>query len=79
MDIAEEQMPGISIFYENDAGEIFHSYWAYARGLDIPVGAYNNLDLTPKGRNEEQIIEWVRLHDRYDGAAGSAPCCSQKA
>ncbi len=78
MDSAEEEMPGVSIFYKNDAGEIFHTYSAYARGLDILVGTYNYLDLTPKGRNEEQIMEWVRLHDQYEGASGSGPCCSEK-
>jgi predicted dithiol-disulfide oxidoreductase (DUF899 family) len=79
MDIAEEEMPGVSVFYKNDAGEIFHTYSAYARGLDILVGTYNYLDLTPKGRNEEEIMEWVRLHDQYEGAAGSSHCCAEKA
>ena len=64
-DFAEEEMPGVSVFYKNAAGEIFHTYSAYARGLDILVGTYNYLDLTPKGRNEEEIMEWVRLHDQY--------------
>lgn len=45
------------MFYRNDAGEIFHTYSTYARGLDMLVGAYNYLDLTPKGRNEEEIME----------------------
>ncbi|MFJ3486290.1 DUF899 domain-containing protein [Pseudomonas sp. NPDC090202] len=76
-DYAEEEMPGVSIFYKNAAGEIFHTYSAYARGLDILVGAYNYLDLTPKGRNEEEIMEWVRLHDQYD-TAGSTHCCAEK-
>lgn len=79
MDIAEEEMPGISIFYKHDAGEIFNTCSAYARGLDILVGTYNYLDVTPKGRNEEEVLEWVRLHDQYDGAAGSTDCCSRKA
>jgi len=77
-DFAEEEMPGVSVFYKNAAGEIFHTYSAYARGLDILVGTYNYLDLTPKGRNEEEIMEWVRLHDQYDGAAGANHCCSEK-
>lgn len=64
-DYSEEEMPGVSVFYKNAAGEIFHTYSAYARGLDILVGTYNYLDLTPKGRNEEEIMEWVRLHDKY--------------
>jgi predicted dithiol-disulfide oxidoreductase (DUF899 family) len=33
------------------------------------VGAYNYLDLTPKGRNETSIMDWVRYHDRYEDLA----------
>jgi predicted dithiol-disulfide oxidoreductase (DUF899 family) len=73
-------MPGLSVFYKNPAGEIFHTYSTYARGLDILVGAYNYLDLTPKGRNELQIMDWMRLHDRYeDAASDSAQCCASEA
>lgn len=71
---AEAQMPGLSVFYKNPQGEIFHTYSTYERGLDLLVGAYNFLDLTPKGRNEQQIMDWVRLHDQYKGN-GQADCC----
>jgi predicted dithiol-disulfide oxidoreductase (DUF899 family) len=57
------------VFYKNDAGDIFHTYSAYARGLDILVGTYNYLDLVPKGRDEADIpwsMAWVRHHDKYD-------------
>ncbi len=73
-DGAEEELPGLSVFYRNDAGEIFHTYSTYARGLDMLVGAYNYLDLTPKGRNEDEIMEWVRHHDRYEEQANPG-CC----
>ena len=73
-DGAEEELPGLSVFYRNEGGEIFHTYSTYARGLDLLVGAYNYLDLTPKGRNEEQIMEWVQLHDQYEQKASSS-CC----
>ncbi|OLF55358.1 DUF899 domain-containing protein [Pseudomonas chlororaphis] len=76
-DGAEAELPGLSVFYRNEAGEIFHTYSTYARGLDLLVGAYNYLDLTPKGRNEEQIMEWVRHHDRYDDTP-AASCCHGK-
>lgn len=66
-------MPGLSVFYRNDKGEIFHTYSTYARGLDMLVGAYHYLDLTPKGRNEDEIMEWVRHHDRY--AVDKASSC----
>ncbi|MFZ0955690.1 MAG: thioredoxin family protein [Candidatus Sulfotelmatobacter sp.] len=67
-DFPAEEAPGASVFYKNDAGEIFHTYSTYARGLDILVGAYNFLDLAPKGRDEESLaftMAWVRHHDRY--------------
>ncbi len=74
---AEEpgEMPGISVFFKDADGAIYHTYSTYARGGDILIGAHNYLDFTPKGRNEEHTMDWVRFHDRYD-AAGEAksPC-----
>ena len=64
-----EEAPGVSVFYKNDSGDIFHTYSAYARGLDLLVGTYNYLDLVPKGRDEAELpwaMAWVRHHDRYD-------------
>jgi predicted dithiol-disulfide oxidoreductase (DUF899 family) len=64
-----EEAPGLSVFYKNQSGEIFHTYSTYARGLDHLVGTYNFLDLTPKGRDEDGLaftMAWVRHHDRYD-------------
>ena len=63
-----EEWPGASVFCKNEAGEIFHTYSTYSRGLDILIGAYNYLDMTPKGRDEEGLphgMAWVRHHDRY--------------
>jgi predicted dithiol-disulfide oxidoreductase (DUF899 family) len=62
-----EERPGLSAFYK-DGGEIFHTYSTYARGLDILVGAYNFIDMSPLGRNEQGLkhtMAWVRHHDRY--------------
>jgi predicted dithiol-disulfide oxidoreductase (DUF899 family) len=64
-----EERPGTSVFYKDAAGNIFHTYSSYSRGLDILIGAYNWLDLTPKGRDEEGLkhgMAWVRHHDKYD-------------
>jgi predicted dithiol-disulfide oxidoreductase (DUF899 family) len=64
-----DEGPGISVFYKDGTGDIFHTYSAYARGLDILVGAYNYLDLVPKGRDETELpwtMAWVRHHDKYD-------------
>jgi predicted dithiol-disulfide oxidoreductase (DUF899 family) len=63
-----EERPGTSVFIKDAAGNIFHTYSSYARGLDILIGAYNWLDLTPKGRDEEGLahgMAWVRHHDKY--------------
>lgn len=62
-----DEMPGASIFYKNEAGEVFHTYSTYARGGDILLTTYNMLDMTPKGRNEDEIMEWVRYNDEYGG------------
>jgi predicted dithiol-disulfide oxidoreductase (DUF899 family) len=79
-----EEAPGVSVFYKDDAGAIFHTYSTYGRGVEVMMGTYNMLDLTPKGRDERDVdnkMEWVRHHDRYEPApaakaatAGSA-CC----
>ena len=66
--VGVEELPGISVFYKDEAGTVFNTYSCYARGLDILVGTYNYLDLTPKGRDEEGLafsMAWVRHHDRY--------------
>ena len=63
-----EEAPGLSAFYKDPSGAIFHTYSTYARGLDMLVGAYNYLDLAPKGRDEADLpwtMAWVRHHDRY--------------
>jgi predicted dithiol-disulfide oxidoreductase (DUF899 family) len=73
-----EEAPGLSVFTKNEAGEIFHTYSSYARGLDILVGAYNFLDFAPKGRDEDALpwtMAWVRHHDRYGSAPAKASCC----
>jgi predicted dithiol-disulfide oxidoreductase (DUF899 family) len=60
------ERPGISVFYKDADGTVYHTYSCYARGLDMMNGAYHYLDLTPKGRNEDgRNMFWVRLHDSY--------------
>ena len=66
-----DEAPGVSVFYKDATGGIFHTYSAYARGLDALVGTYQFLDLVPKGRDEDALaftMSWVRHHDKYDGA-----------
>lgn len=67
-DFCADEEPGASVFHKSNGGDIFHTYSTYSRGLDILVGTYNFLDLTPKGRHEDGLafaMAWVRLHDRY--------------
>jgi predicted dithiol-disulfide oxidoreductase (DUF899 family) len=67
-ELISDELPGLSVFYKNEDGDVFHTYSTYARGLDIIVGTYNFLDLVPKGRDEDpdSTMEWVRRHDEYD-------------
>ena len=65
-----EEAPGISVFYMNQQGEVFHTYSCYARGLDMLNGAYHYMDLAPKGRDENDLpftMAWLRRRDQYEG------------
>ena len=80
-----EEGPGASVFCRED-GEIFHTYSTYGRGLDMMLNAYNFIDLTPKGRDEDSLpypMAWVRHHDNYEDtsaltAKSKASCCSEQ-
>ena len=74
---AFNELPGASVFYKDEKGQVFHTYSSYARGLDPLLTAYNFLDLTPKGRNEDQIMEWVKRNDEY-GAEKIVSCCGSE-
>ena len=65
MKISERE--GVSAFYRDDSGDVFHTYSSYARGIDLLNTTYNFLDLTAKGRDEDpdRPQDWVRYHDRY--------------
>jgi len=69
-----DEMPGMSVFYQDAAGNVFHTYSRYGRGGEEALGTYSFLDITPNGRSETingNLTDWVRHHDRYDGASGS--------
>ena len=71
-----EEAPGISLFYKDGDGQIFHTYSTYGRGVEVMMGAYNLLDLTPQGRAEHDgfyKMDWVRHHDRYGAASAFTP------
>jgi predicted dithiol-disulfide oxidoreductase (DUF899 family) len=81
-----DEWPGVSAFYKDDAGDVFHTYSTYGRGVEVMMGTYRMLDLVPKGRDEQvgHNMAWVRHHDRYKPeapaktvtAAGS--CCKAR-
>ena len=61
-----DELPGLSIFCKDDYGDVFHTYSSYARGNEEVIGAFIYLDITPKGRNEKEIMDWVKRHDEYE-------------
>jgi hypothetical protein len=63
-----DELRGLSVFVKDDAGAVFHTYSSYARGNEEVNAVFIYLDITPKGRNETQIMDWVKRHDEYDGA-----------
>ncbi len=74
-----EELPGLSAFYKDDDGTIFHTYSSYGRGNEEVIGTYMYLDIAPKGRNEENGMEWVRHHDHYDKIEPAQSCCASEA
>jgi predicted dithiol-disulfide oxidoreductase (DUF899 family) len=82
----QEEAPGISVFVKDDAGDVYLAYSTFGRGVEVMMGAYRLLDLTPKGRDEDDMdygMAWVRHHDRYATAPAAAPapgsCCNAAA
>ncbi len=62
------EAPGLSVFYRDTDGSVYHTYSAYARGLDPMLTAYQYMDLTPKGRDEDSLsfpMAWIKRHDEY--------------
>lgn len=81
-----EEAPGISAFYKDDDGQVFHTYSTYGRGVELMMGAYRFLDIAPRGRDEAGMaygMEWLRHHDRYEPAAApkaaAESCCTAHA
>ena len=78
--LSGEDWPGLSVFFRDESGRVFHSYSTYGRGVEVMMGAYRMLDLTPLGRGEREDapnkMEWVRHHDRYEDVPASEPCCA---
>jgi predicted dithiol-disulfide oxidoreductase (DUF899 family) len=64
--VGMSEAPGASVFLR-DGGKIYHTYSAYARGLDMLNVAYHYLDIVPKGRDEGPgNMAWLRRRDEYE-------------
>ncbi len=64
-----EEAPGVSVFYRDRDGTVYHTYSSYSRGLDMINGAYHLMDLVPRGRDEDELpypAAWLRRRDQYD-------------
>jgi len=66
---ANDELPGLSAFYQDEAGGLFHTYSSYARGPEELIGTLMILDRAPQGRNEGTIMDFVRRHDEYENTA----------
>jgi predicted dithiol-disulfide oxidoreductase (DUF899 family) len=80
-----EEAPGISAFIRDAAGQVFHTYSSYGRGVEVMMHTYALMELTPKGRDEDALdypMAWVRHHDRYatptpdQAPRAVAACCA---
>jgi len=68
-EVPNQELPGISVFAKDAAGEVYHTYSTYGRGVELVMTTYRLLDLAPKGRDEAGLdygMAWLRYHDRYD-------------
>ncbi len=73
-----DELPGLSAFSRDAAGQVFHTYSTYARGSEELLGTMMILDRAPLGRNEDSTMDFVRRHDEYENAPKSA-CCGSAA
>jgi len=70
-----DELPGLSVFCKDKDGTVYHTYSSYARGNEEAIGAFVYLDITPKGRNEKEIMDWVKRNDEYGAPAATKSCC----
>lgn len=73
---AGDEMPGLSAFYKDETGQVFHTYSSYARGPEELIGSLMILDRAPKGRNETTTMDFVRRHDEYQQPSTPLDCGS---
>mgnify|MGYP001178167776 CR=1 FL=1 len=74
-EMGHDELPGLSAFYKNAAGEVFHTYSSYARGGEELCATLMILDRAPLGRNETSTLSFVKRHDEYEEKPQGSSCC----
>ncbi len=69
-----DELPGLSVFCKDADGTVYHTYSSYARGNEEAMTAYMYLDITPEGRNETSLMNWIRRHDEYEPRQTDVSC-----
>ncbi|MGD9477334.1 DUF899 domain-containing protein [Shinella sp. G-2] len=72
---AHDELPGLSAFFRDEDGTVYHTYSDYARGGEEALGTLMILDRAPKGRNETGTLSFVKRKDEYDDAPRTSSCC----
>ncbi|HSX72869.1 MAG TPA: thioredoxin family protein [Shinella sp.] len=72
---AHDELPGLSAFFRDEDGTVYHTYSDYARGGEEALGTLMILDRAPKGRNETDTLSFVKRKDEYAGAQKASSCC----
>jgi predicted dithiol-disulfide oxidoreductase (DUF899 family) len=75
-DDANDELPGMSAFIRDEAGNVYHTYSDYARGGEEILTTLMILDRAPKGRNETSTLSFVKRHDEYDAEPKAHSCCA---
>ncbi len=72
---AHDELPGLSAFFRDEDGTVYHTYSDYARGGEEALGTLMILDRAPKGRNETDTLSFVKRKDEYAAAQKASSCC----
>ena len=72
---AHDELPGLSAFFRDEDGGVYHTYSDYARGGEEALGTLMILDRAPKGRNETGTLSFVKRKDEYADAPKAQSCC----
>jgi uncharacterized protein DUF899 len=72
----KSEQPGMGVFYKDGNGDVIHTYFCYARGLDILIGVQlprPHAQRSQRAGLDGKLIYWVRHYDRYDDGAATSP------